>query len=57
MSKFDRFTTEELLIIKWALYIVIVNNEDRTLCNESEYEIVKSLYKRINEYQKERNND
>lgn len=48
MNKFDRFTTEELLIIKWALYIVIVNNEDRTLCNESEYEIVKSLYKSIN---------
>lgn len=54
MSRFDRFTIEELLIIKWALYIVIVDNENGTGCNESEYKIIKSLHKSINEYLKEK---
>lgn len=51
MSRFDRFTTEELMLLKWALYIVIND------CNESEYKIAKSLYDSINEYLKERKND
>ena len=50
MSRYDKFTTEELMIIKWGLYIVIYNNENGTTCNESEYKIAKSLYKSINEY-------
>lgn len=57
MNRFDRFTTEELMLIKWELYIVINDNEDGTDCNESEYKIAKSLYKSINEYLKERKND
>lgn len=50
MSRFDRFTTKELMTIKWGLYIVIYNNENGTTCNESEYKIAKSLYKSISEY-------
>lgn len=57
MSRFDRFTTEELMTIKWALFLIIEDNEDGTDYNESEYEIAKSLYKSINEYLKERKND
>lgn len=60
MSRFDRFTTEELMLIKWALYIVIIafnDNENGTTCNESEYKIAKSLYKSIKEYLKEKKND
>lgn len=57
MTRFDRFTTEELMLLKWALYIVINDNEDGTDCNESEYKIAKSLYKSIKEYLKEKKND
>lgn len=57
MNKFDKFTTEELMIIKWALYIVSNDNVNVTYCNESEYKIAKSLYKSINEYLKENKND
>lgn len=57
MSRFDRFTTEELMTIKWGLYLVIDDNENGTTCNESEYKIAKSLYKSINEYLKEKKND
>ena len=57
MNKFDRFTTEELMLLKLALYIVINDNEDGTDCNESEYKIAKSLYDSIKEYLKERKND
>ena len=57
MNRFDRFTIEELIVIKWALYLVIDDNEDGTYCNESEYKIAKSLYDSINEYLKERKND
>lgn len=41
MSRYDKFTTEELLIIRWTLYIATDNN------------IAKSLYDSINEYLKE----
>ena len=58
MSRFDKFTTEELKIIKWALYIVNDDNvKNITYCNDSGYKIAKSLYKSINEYLKERKND
>ena len=57
MSRFDRFTTEELMLIKWAKYLVIDDNEDGTDCNESEYKIAKSLYHSIKEYLKEKKND
>ena len=57
MNKFDRFTTEELMLLKCALYLVIDDNEDGTDCNESEYKIAKSLYDSINEYLKEKKND
>ena len=57
MNRFDRFTIEELIVIKWALYLVIDDNEDGTDCNEREYKIAKSLYDSINEYLKERKND
>lgn len=57
MNKFDRFTTEELMVIKWALYLVIDDNEDGTDYNEDEYNIAKSLYESIKEYLKEKKND
>lgn len=57
MSRFDRFTTEELMTIKWALFLIIDDNENGTDCNESEYKIAKSLYASINEYLKEKKND
>lgn len=57
MNKFDRFTTEELMLIKWALYIVLDDNEDGTYCNERDYKIAKSLYDSIKEYLKENKND
>lgn len=53
MSRFDRFTAEELMIIKWALYIVINDYG----YNESENKIAKSLYKSIKECLKEKKND
>lgn len=57
MSKFDKFTTEELRTIKWALFLIIEDNEDGTDYNEREYKIAKSLYKSIKENLKEREND
>lgn len=57
MSRFDRFTTEELMTIKWGLYIIIDYNKNGTSCNESEYKIAKSLYESIKEYLKEKKND
>lgn len=59
MNKSDRFTTEELMLIKWALFLLIVayDNEDEAICNENEYKIAKSLYKSIKEYLKEKKND
>lgn len=57
MSRFDRFTTEELMLLKLGLYIVINDNDDVTDCNESEYKIAKLLYKSIKEYLKEKKND
>nr|DAF79750.1 MAG TPA: hypothetical protein [Caudoviricetes sp.] len=57
MNRFDRFTAEELMLIKWALYIVIIDfndNKNGTTCNESEYKIAKSLYESIKEYLKEK---
>lgn len=57
MNKFDRFTTEELMVIKWALYLVISDNEDGTDYNENEYNIAKPLYESIKEYLKEKKND
>lgn len=59
MNRFDRFTTEELMLIKWALFLLIVayDNEDKAICNENKYKIVKSLYESIKEYLKEKKND
>ena len=57
MNKFDRFTTEELMLLKWALYIVIDENEDGAYFDERDYEIAKPLYDSIKEYLKEKKND
>lgn len=57
MNKFDRFITEELMLLKWALYIVIDENEDGAYCNDRDYEIAKPLYDSIKEHLKEKKND
>lgn len=44
MNRFDRFTTEELKLLKEALYIVINDNDNRFDCNENEHEIANRLF-------------
>ena len=47
MNRFDRFTTEELKLLKEALYIVINDNDNRFDCNEDELELAKYLFVNI----------
>ena len=44
MNRFDRFTTEELKLLKEALYIVINDNDNRFDCNDNEREIANRLF-------------
>lgn len=44
MSRFDKFTTEELKLLKEALYIVINDNDNRFDCNDNEHEIANRLF-------------
>lgn len=47
MSRFDRFTTEELRVIKSALYRTIDDYERGVWFDEKEYKIAKKLYSAI----------
>lgn len=47
MNRFDRFTTEELKLLKEAIYIVINDNDNRFDCNEDELELAKYLFANI----------
>lgn len=44
MSRFEKFTTEELKLLKEALYIVINDNDNRFDCNDNEHEIANRLF-------------